>query len=70
MSKGSVRRPQQVSREEYERRWARAFGHKVTAEYPGAEAFEDWDFGPAAKRLADLIDGEILKEYKRTWVND
>lgn len=38
MSKGSVRRPQQVSREEYERRWGETFDHgalhRLAAEFP------------------------------------
>ena len=32
MSKGSGRRPQQVSREEYDRRWAETFGGGGSAE--------------------------------------
>lgn len=34
MSKGSNRRPQQVSREEYERRWRATFGGGYSLEWP------------------------------------
>lgn len=40
MSKGSTPRPRQVSREEYERRWAETFGGRKRREYTPREILD------------------------------
>lgn len=76
MSKGSARRPQRVSREEYERRWAETFGVKglvTKIDRRRKVVTVDW-LGPDDPRRYERVSRLILegarKEFDRTWLLD
>ena len=62
MSKGSGRRPTQVSREEYERRWASAFGGRIPPTVDDLvgmsdEEFADWERRFLSHSALPQVDG-------------